>query len=313
MLAQIKHHSQPFAFFTSDQALPPALLKPLLALFPEDLAWEAHDTFYKAYLCDITNRLPTAPCANLIQRMAAITGIPLTEEIRVTIQRMEPGQFASPHTDRPLLGYEAVRLIVQLNPNWQPGHGGELQLHPDESGAISTQSRPPVLNSAFGFVMGPQSFHSVRATTETRRTAVFNFWHKGNTPDLSRWTKIQFNGMRFDALPAALTQRAIDAEATHNEEDSFRAAAMAHLLQQWDFNSLWICQAYEAGLKPNFQPDEALPLALARWFVRLEFNEFCANEWRQIQERIVQNEWRFDPRLTEALVQAFPDFEKKAP
>jgi hypothetical protein len=313
MLAQIEHHSQPFAFFTSDQALSSALLDPLLALFPEDLEWEAHDTFYKAFLCDITNRLPKAPCAKLLQRMAAITGTPLSEAIRVTIQRMEPGQFAGPHTDRPLLGYETVRLIVQLNPNWQPGHGGELQFHPDETGAVSTASRPPVLNSAFGFVMGPKSFHSVRPTTETRRTAVFNFWHKGNTPELSRWIKTQFNGMRFDTLPAELTSRVIDAEATHSEEDSFRAAAMAHLLHKWEFNSQWIFQAYEAGLESEFQPREALPLALARWFVRLEFDEFSAYEWRKIREMIVQNEGCFDPRLTEALGQAFPDFRKKTP
>jgi hypothetical protein len=307
MLGQIKHHSIPFSFFTSSQALSPVLLNPLLALFSENLEWEAHDTFYKAFLCEITDRLPTKACETLIQRMAELTDQPLTQNLRVTIQRMEPGQFAGPHTDRPLLGYEAVRLIVQLNADWEPGHGGELNLHPDDQGTVSALSRPPVLNSAFGFVMGPDSFHSVRPTSQTRRTAVFNFWHKGNTPKLCSWIKTQFKDMRFETLPDVLTPMAIQAEAEHPETDSFRAGAMAHLLQKWQFNNAWVCQAYTAGLAPGFRPDEALPLALARWLVRLEFDTFSVQEWCAINEAIAQSEWRFDSRLLEALRVAFPE------
>lgn len=306
MLGQIEHHSTPFAFFTSDQALSPALLNPLLSLFSEELEWEAHDTFYKAFLCEITDRLPRTACDTLIQRMAELTDLPLTQDLRVTIQRMVPGQFAGPHTDRPLLGYEAVRLIVQLNAHWQSGHGGELNLHPDEQGTVTALSRPPVLNSAFGFVMGPDSFHSVRPTTQTRRTAVFNFWHKGNTPELCTWIKAQFKDMRFDTLPEALNPRAIQAEAEHPEVDSFRAGAMAHLLQKWHFDSAWVCQGYEAGLDPNFRVDEALPLALARWLVRLEFDTFSVQDWRGLNDEIAHSEWRLDSRLAPTLAIAFP-------
>jgi hypothetical protein len=44
------------------------------------------------------------------------TGLPLCAPVGATVQRMEPGQFAGPHTDRPLLGSRggAARLFLQL-------------------------------------------------------------------------------------------------------------------------------------------------------------------------------------------------------
>ena len=39
MLSRVQQHSQPFAFFTCDDALPPALLEQLLHLFPSVIAF----------------------------------------------------------------------------------------------------------------------------------------------------------------------------------------------------------------------------------------------------------------------------------
>jgi hypothetical protein len=302
MLNRIQHHSEPFEFFTGDAALPPDLLAQLINLFEEDLSWEHHhDSFYKAYLCEIGDRIPSEIHSNLAHRMSEITGLPLCESIRATIQRMEPGQFAGPHTDRPLMGYEAVRLIVQLNKDWNTGDGGELHLHPDSDGETTSHTRPPRFNTAFGFVMGPNSFHSVQPVKTQRRTAVFNFWHQGNTPDLARWVRDQLKDIRFDTLPKALEERAIEAEATYSEADSFRAGVMAHFLHQWGFNDAWICQAYESGLSPGLDQMSALPVALAHWFHHLEFEEFCAHRWSEVHELTHHSDWNNDPRLAEPI------------
>ena len=80
MLSCVQQHSEPFAFFTCDDALPPALLEQLLHLFDEELAWQHHhDSFYKAHLCEIGDRLPASSRAALLRRMAHITGLPRHE------------------------------------------------------------------------------------------------------------------------------------------------------------------------------------------------------------------------------------------
>ena len=302
MLKCIQHHSDPFEFFTGEEALPQDLLSQLKNLFNEDLSWEHHhDSFYKAYLCEIGDRIAPGIHTDLVYRMSEITGLPLCEPIRATIQRMEPGQFAGPHTDRPLMGYEAVRLIVQLNEDWNPGHGGELHLHGDVDGKTTSHTRPPHFNTAFGFVMGPNSFHSVQPVNSVRRTVVFNFWHQGNTPELARWVRAQLKDLRFDALPKALEARAIEAETTHSETDSFRAGVMAHFLHKWGFNDAWVCQAYESGLSPSSDPMHTAPIALARWFHHLEFEEFCAQRWNAVHDLITHSDWNEDPRLADAI------------
>jgi hypothetical protein len=302
MLKYIQHHSEPFEFFTGEEALPQDLLGQLANLFEEDLAWEHHhDSFYKAYLCEIGDRIPAAFHSLLVHRMSEITGLPLCEPIRATIQRMEPGQFAGPHTDRPLMGYEAVRLIVQLNEDWNTGHGGELHLHGDMEGKTTSHRRPPRFNTAFGFVMGPNSFHSVQPVKTERRTAVFNFWHQGNTPELARWVRAQLKDIRFEDLPKALEARAIEAETTHSEADSFRAGVMAHFLQQWRFNDAWVCRAYESGLSPVLDQSSALPVTLARWFHHLEFEDFCPHRWKEVHEIIKCSDWHDDPRIAEPI------------
>ncbi|MFT4624755.1 MAG: hypothetical protein ACI8PZ_003415, partial [Myxococcota bacterium] len=224
LLPTIEVHDTPFRWFTADGALPPSALEALLALYDEDLSWDLHaDSFYRAWLCEVADRLDPALRTGVVDRVAAITGLPFAPDLAVTVQRMEPGQYALPHTDRPLAGFEAARLIVQLTPGWRPEHGGELLLHADALGTEEVQRRPPRFNSAYGMVMGPRSVHSVRPTTRQRRTAVFNLWHVGNTEAVAEWVTGQLAGLRFDSLPASLGPVIDDAEASLPEDDIFRA------------------------------------------------------------------------------------------
>jgi hypothetical protein len=286
ILPGARHHSSPYAYFTDEAALPAEQLTWLLGLFAQPRQWQHHrDAFYRAYLCDISAQLPASLRAGLVDRMRALTGLPLAPVVQSTIQRMEPGQYAGPHTDRPLVGYEAARLVVQLNPDWQPAHGGMLHIHPDPDGRQTVAQRPPRWNSALGFVMTPRSFHSVQAVHATRRTAVFNFWHVGNTPPMAAAVADGFRDLRFcfeDARDAAAAR----AEQERPEEDSHRAGCVAFLLQRWDASEETMLQGYTAALEPLHGDAPASLVTLARWAQRLWTEDFDIQMWTQLAPRM---------------------------
>jgi len=279
LLHPVQHHSEPFEHFTCERALPPERLAELLGLFGTAQDWELHQTFYEAYLVDVSTSLAPAFRQALVARMRHLTGLPLTEMTRVTIQRMEPGQFAAAHTDRPLLGFEAARVIVQLNQAWRPGHGGVLLLHPDAAGQHVAVRRPPLFNTAIGFVMGHRSFHSVQRAVAQRRTVVCNFWHAANTPELAEWVREQFRGMRFDVLPSGLDDVAVLAEQTRPEEDSFRASSVAWLLTRWGADDEAVAAGYRSALDVLRSPDGPLNILFARWLELLAHGDFQADLW----------------------------------
>ena len=304
LLAAPQRYHQPFDYFTCDDALPAPLLKQLCASYDRPLNWQHHtDSFYRAYLCDVSELLDEGFCQALSARMAALVGMPLTSTVRATLQRMEAGQYALPHTDRPLPGYEAVRLVVQLNPGWEDGDGGLLCIHPDEQGAQTARTHPPRWNSAFGFAMGPRSFHSVQPTRAARRTVVLNLWHAANTEALAAWASAQFVGMRFD-FGGALGALASEAEPCVPEEDSFRAGCVAHLLLRWGFSEAVACEGYRQGLSPLLAPRGAPAVLLARWVARLQQQDFDAGLWQRLASAM--DGAAPDPRLAEGMRLAFP-------
>ncbi|MFT5685298.1 MAG: hypothetical protein ACI8RZ_006248 [Myxococcota bacterium] len=301
VLPSVHHHTDPFPHFTAEDTLPAALLTDLDALFAADLPWVHHrDAFYRAWLCDVSTRIAAPMQAALVGRMRVITGLPLTDRLQVTVQRMEPGQYAGPHTDRPLLGYEVARLIVQLSEDWRVEHGGVLHLHRDVDGAQTVTRRPPRFNTGFGFVMGPRSFHSVQPTTVTRRTAVFNFWHIGNTEALAETVRQQLAGLRFDHLPRSLDDLISESEQSRPEDDSFRAGCIAALLCQWGFSEPVIRAGYRAGLDSVLCEASSAPVRIAAWVQWLQHERFDVSRWSTLAPALLQA--RQDPRLTDLAV-----------
>ena len=280
LLPSVTHHDTPFRFFTADDALPPVVLDALNALYDAELVWDLHaDSFYRAWMCEVGHMIDPVLRTTIARRMAALTGLPLVADLKATVQRMEVGQYALPHTDRPLVGYEAARLIVQLTPGWQPEHRGELLIHPDPDGREVALRRPPRLNSAFGMVMSPQSVHSVRPTARQRRTAVFNLWHVGNTEAVATWVKEQLGGLRFNALPRALGPIIDEAESTLPEDATFRAGMVASLLQRWGYPEAVVRSGYQAALNPLTRPEGEPSILFARWVQRLGHVDFDSDLW----------------------------------
>jgi len=298
VFADVQHHRAPFPCFTSERALSDEQLAWLEALYDEPLAWQHHrDAFYRASLSDVSERLPEPFRRAVLEAMRAATGLPLIDRVQLTVQRMAPGEYAGPHTDRPLVGFEAARLIVQLGPDWRPGDGGSFDLHPDPDGERTVLSRPPRRNAGFGFVMGPASYHSVQPVVRERRTAVFNCWHVGNTEGVAAWVAEELEDLHFGDLPGALEPVAAQAEPSLPEEQTHRAGCVAWLMQRWGFSVDEVVAGYREALEPRSQG----VVALARWVVRLSTEDFDVAAWGRLSTSLP-----VDPRVDRVVSALFP-------
>ena len=281
MLSGGARRAAPFDCFTVEAALSEDLLARLEALRAEgDLAWEHHRvSFYEALLCDVTARLEPAPLEALRAGVAHWLGLPLAPGVTVTLQRMAPGHRADPHTDRPLVGYEAARLVVQLTRGWAPGDGGVFLAFADPAGPPALR-RPPIFNQGFGFALTRRAHHAVTPTARERLSAVFNFWHVGNTSALGEATRAFFAGMRFADLPPALDPLVAAAEAAREEAACARAAAAAWALWRWGRPSAEVVTGYQQALAGG--PIGGGAIGLARWLERLHRVDFDPALWARL-------------------------------
>jgi hypothetical protein len=288
VLASCFHHRQPYPYFTSEQAFTVADCERLEGLFREDLPWLEHGgSFYEVRNCDVTGEVDPPLLLALAQRMRALTGLPLTDRVAVTAQIMAPGQRIGVHSDRPLAGFETVRLVVQCNRQWRPGDGGVLQVLDDETGNRVHATLAPRFNSAFGFVMHPGSYHAVTATARPRRSLVFNFWHAGNGPGLADYLATLFSELRFASLPKALDPICMEAEQSLPEELTYRALVVASALRRWGLPEATLVDGYKATTYPSALPDTTasagVAIALAQWAAWLYLEGFDLAQWQELK------------------------------
>ncbi|QPK65514.1 2OG-Fe(II) oxygenase [Methylomonas sp. LL1] len=221
--------------------------------------------------------------------MREITGLPLTNRVVVTAQRMLPGQVIGIHSDRPLVGYELVRLVVQLNKQWQAEHGGVLELFSSpESEAVFRVN--PEYNNAFGFLLHVDSHHGVTEVTQPRQTVVFNFWHAANTPELAAHVQALFADIHFSELPTALNPVASAAELSLPEETTFRAGTAALALHRWGYDEPTIVTGYlhSAGLAicENHDAETYAAVLLADWLACLYRDSFDLARWNILRREL---------------------------
>lgn len=283
MLSQPKHHHYPFPFFYDNAAFSDAECAALEDLFLQDAEWQHRDgAFYRCSLRDVTDNIPALFQTQVLDRMREITGLPIVNRVLVTAQRMLPGQIIGIHSDRPLLGYEIARLVVQLNKEWQAEHGGVLQLFTSPKSEVAASINPEY-NKAFGFVLNVDSYHGVTEVTQPRQTVVFNFWHAANTPELAAHIQALLTHIKFSELPSTLDPIASAAELSLPEETTLHAGTAAIALQRWGYNEATIAAGYQhsAGLS-IFNTDDAETYAavlLADWVAYLHRNSFDLAKW----------------------------------
>ncbi|MDD5392098.1 MAG: 2OG-Fe(II) oxygenase family protein [Thiothrix sp.] len=290
MLLHPNHHQNPFPFFAVDAAFSEEQCAALEQLFVQDGEWQHRDgAFYRCSLCDVTAAIPATFHAEVLARMREITGLPLVNRFLVTAQRMLPGHVIGIHSDRPLLGYEIARLVVQLNKHWQAEHGGLLELFASLEGK-AVCSVAPEYNKAFGFLLHAESYHGVTEVTQPRQTLVFNFWHVANTPELAAHVQALFANLHFSELPAALNPIATDAEASLPEDVTFRAGTAGVALHRWGYDAATVVAGYQhsAGLAICDTDDAETYAAvlLADWVAYLYRDLFDLARWEILQSKL---------------------------
>ncbi len=290
MLSQPNHHDNPFPFFYVDSAFSEEQCAALKALFLQDTDWQHRDgAFYRCSLRDVTEEISATFQTEILSRMREITGLPLINRVLITAQRMLPGQVIGIHSDRPLLGYEIARLVLQLNKEWQVEHGGVLELFSSpQSGVVFSVN--PEYNKAFGFTLNVNSYHGVTEVTHPRQTVVFNFWHAANTPELAAHIQTLFTHVKFSELPSALDPVASDAESILPEETTLRAGTAAIALHRWGYDAQTIINGYQhsAGL-PSCEPEDVeiyAAVLLADWVAYLHRNSFDLTRWKILNDKL---------------------------
>lgn len=262
----------------------------LESLFDQDGEWQHRDgAFYRCSLRDVTAAIPESFHSQVLARMRAITGLPLVNQFMVTAQRMLPGHVIGIHSDRPLLGYEIARLVVQLNKHWQAEHGGVLELFASPEGNAAFTLNPDY-NKAFGFVLHAASYHGVTEVTQPRQTVVFNFWHSGNTPELVAHLQTLFANLHFSELPAALHPMAAEAEAHLPEDITYRAGTAAIALQRWGYDAATVIRGYQhsAGMSAcdSSEAETYAAVLLADWVAYLYREVFDLARWDSLRNEL---------------------------
>ncbi len=316
-MADATVHRSPYRFAMSAHALGDEASAAVARLFDEDVPWARHDaSFYACFLAVVTDRIDPALLASLPGKIGVLLGVPLTDRVHVTVQRMEPGDHALVHTDRPLVGYEAARVVVQFNHDWRDEDGGLLEVHTQADGGQVVASMLPRYDAAFAFAQTPSSHHAVTPAKRQRRSAVFNFWHVGNTEEVAEAVRATFDGLRFDMLPGSLDDVMLDAEATLPEDVTHRAGLIALVLTRWGYDAAAVTRAYARALDrtedagwpiAHDAADEAdTALALASWMTELQLDHFDLDRWEVVSRRLEGVETTRWTRLSPTLALTFP-------
>jgi hypothetical protein len=290
LLSQPIHHDSPFPFFYDNAAFSEEQCAVLENLFLLDGDWQHRDgAFYRCSLRDVTEHIPVTFQTEVLARMREINGLPLVNRVVVTAQRMLPGQVIGIHSDRPLVGYEILRLVVQLNKQWQAEHGGVLELFASpESEAVFRVN--PEYNKAFGFLLHGDSYHGVTEVTQPRQTAVFNFWHAANTPELAAHVQALFAKMHFSELPTVLDSVASAAESNLPEDTTFHAGTAALALHRWGYDETTVVTGYlhSAGLSicDTNDAETYAAVLLADWVACLYRDEFDLARWNILRREL---------------------------
>lgn len=274
LLHTVTHHRNPYPY-AHIGAVDEGLLAALDKALAEAEAWQRYDSFYRCWIAP-------APCDvpdELTRELEGLVGIPLCASPRLTVQRMDPGDGATVHTDRPLLGYESARLIIHLSRGWKPSHGGLFSVHPDANATKTLRQHPPLRGSGVALALRPHAYHSVEPTHAARTTAVFHFAHPGNTPELAATLERVLGGASFAGLPASLHATMDVAEATLPEERTLYAGLVAVLVLSWGHGHSTALEAYRASLAPF---DAAGPFLAARWLVHTWCTAFDLDAWARI-------------------------------
>ena len=292
----VEHHEVPFHHVTLSKVFDASRANRLLALFSPSSEWQARDdSFYRCFLREVTRELPQPWLRALARAMRSLTGLPLTQQVSVTAQRMDPGQAIGVHSDRPLVGYEIARLVAFIGATSSsdaPPRGGVLELYGSPP-TSPVRSIPPKPNTAFAFVLDDNSHHAVTEALDARHSLVFNFWHAANTKELALAVGNLFDEASFAELPQSLDPIAERADRDHTEAVSQLAHLTALALHRWGLDEALVKRGFEWSLRrpssdarPRLASDGEVEIALAEWAARLHVGSFELDRWDELSAMV---------------------------
>ena len=198
--------AKPFPHAVIDDFLPDDMAEEAFLAFPnaDDPIWREHgkdfsgDGHARKMHMGKRDAMPEAlqrvvdlvnsPAA--IDKLKALTGfddlMPDPDLYGGGITLMPAGGYLDRHLDfnfaQHLGAYRTLNLIVYLNPGWQEGDGGELELWADGKCAKRIE---PLQNRAVIFTTTDQALHGVAPCVKDRRALNFYFYRKEAAPGIS--------------------------------------------------------------------------------------------------------------------------------
>ena len=181
-------HEQPFRYGIFSSVFSARAHADLLAWLETEDAWKLAETeFYEQYEFSVDDvdlpesvRFLQSPVFQEEVRAAigSLFGVELSDEVRVVVHKLVPGQHIGIHNDV-IEGGESHRLTVQLNRGLDDKDGGYFMLFNSEDPSDIHRILKPVTNSALAFAISERSNHAVSTQQGgVRYTFVFCF-HAG--------------------------------------------------------------------------------------------------------------------------------------
>jgi hypothetical protein len=181
-LAARYRQAAPFPHITLENFLEDALARRLAQEFPgpRETAWIHYKHYNENTLgrnkrdefpCEtglVIDEFNSARFASFVSQLTGIAGLVADPDLDgAGMHQTEPGGFLNIHADFSAHHHQKqwrrrVNLILYLNPDWQPGWGGELEFWDRDMRACVTKI-PPLLNRAVFFTTNELSFHGYPA------------------------------------------------------------------------------------------------------------------------------------------------------
>lgn len=261
-----------FALAVTEQALGPEGVDAVMERLAQAPDWKRHDQyFYQCFIQDVHN-WPASHGDALRSAVADALEMHLAGPIGVTLQRMDPGDGAAPHTDSPRAGFEVARLVVQLD----TVAGGCFRALDD---GVAWFEQAPSPNLGVAFELCDHSWHEVTPSEGVRRTIVFHFWHPANPPLARPLLDATVGTMRFTDLPTALDASIARADQI-DPEHTHRAAQIAWWLQRWGYADPILVSAFDRSVQQ--QAPHTSDEALARFLGHLHREGFDRRAWQTL-------------------------------
>lgn len=178
----------PFPHFSCTSVLNPEVASELYQWFEQTENWNlAEEEFYTQYEFVLSKtELPqnlewliNDDTIGVIKKTLKQTfKIKVLETISVVVHKLVDGHTIGIHNDF-INREETHRLVIQINPFWQPVNGGFLMLFNSSNPQDVSKIIQPINNSAFGFEITDKSFHAVSTVRNfSRYSIIYTFKEK---------------------------------------------------------------------------------------------------------------------------------------